>query len=912
VKSRDKKPLLLLFGVTLLGLAGMSFAAQPQSFQTGTVTLPAGASAVTATILSVDTTKSFLTFSASFTGNEPGHLNVTGQLASSTQVVFTRRVNPAAPAVTLKWYVAEFSSGVLVQRGGQDMTAAMSVTVTLPTPVTLSRSFPLISYRSEGVVYDCNDFVRARLISTTQLVLSYNCTNPEGWVEWQVVDYTGATVTTGDIAFNNGDATQSVGVPAFPTNTTWMTFTYESDSGTDTNISQKMVRGRLTGGNTLTFDRDSTGQDIDLTWFLVQFTDGTLVQHGTTAFANGDLTRTAALAPVVDPARTLATAGGIRYGGGKSPYAADDNPGYGMGTLDITATNTLTLTRAISGSTADMGWFTVQFPVLPTPTLTATPTRTLTSTPTSTRTSTSTGTHTSTLTATLTSTPTSTNTATATLTDTPMDTVTSTSTPTHTSSRTATPSATNTMTDTETETSTATPSRTSTPTNTSTRTNTPTDTETETLTATPSRTSTPTNTSTRTETPTDTETETSTETPSRTATPSSTATRTETPTDTETSTLTTTSTRTATSSPTHTPTETPTLTSTSTGVPTDTSTATPSRTSTPTSTATLTETLTLTQTSTLTSTPTGVPTDTSTATATDTLSPTPTGSSTPTFTETYTSTISPTFTPTGSLTFTATRTSTRTATETRTATSTRTLTDTRTSTPTRTPTSTRTETATRTQTASVTSTPTGTLTPACGTGTVKIFDARGELVLVLCGGLLSPVPQSLDLADPKFMPALSGNGGAVTFFVNGQAAGVWDGKDGKGRSVPEGFYQVQLEQAFTDGTSATSSASLRVSYTKAPGIALSASPNLVYAGGSVQFTASWAGAPPPDGTSLRVHAITGEKVRVLSLLGGLATWDLKNLAGREVSSGVYLIRLEGPEGAPSRTLSRTVKIIVLR
>jgi len=185
-------------------------------------------------------------------------------------------------------------------------------------------------------------------------------------------------------------------------------------------------------------------------------------------------------------------------------------------------------------------------------------------------------------------------------------------------------------------------------------------------------------------------------------------------------------------------------------------------------------------------------------------------------------------------------------------------------------------------------------------------------VIVLCGGLLGPSPQPLDLSEPNFVPAPSGNGGAATLFVNGQAAGVWDGKDGKGRSVPEGFYQVQLEQPFSDGTSALLSASLRVSYTKAPGVGLGATPNLAYSGGSFQFTASWAGAPPPDGTPLRVHAITGEKVRVLSLAGGVATWDLRNTAGREVASGVYLIRLEGPASGPSRTLSKTVKVIVLR
>jgi len=185
-------------------------------------------------------------------------------------------------------------------------------------------------------------------------------------------------------------------------------------------------------------------------------------------------------------------------------------------------------------------------------------------------------------------------------------------------------------------------------------------------------------------------------------------------------------------------------------------------------------------------------------------------------------------------------------------------------------------------------------------------------VRTLCGGLLSPAPQGLELTDPKFVPDASEAGGSVTLFVNGQPAGTWDATDPKGRLVPEGFYQAQLKQDFSDGTFAFYEATFQVSYKKAQGVGLSALPNLVYAGGSVQLTGTFAGAPAQDGTKVRIHSVTGEKVRVLLLSGGQAVWDLRNEAGRLVASGVYFVVMEGPSSGPSRASSKTLKVVVLR
>jgi hypothetical protein len=59
--------------------------------------------------------------------------------------------------------------------------------------------------------------------------------------------------------------------------------------GTPSNTGQKVVRGLVTGSTSLQFDRDRTGQSIELAWQLVDFQDLTTVQHANAAFSSAEL-----------------------------------------------------------------------------------------------------------------------------------------------------------------------------------------------------------------------------------------------------------------------------------------------------------------------------------------------------------------------------------------------------------------------------------------------------------------------------------------------------------------------------------------------------------------------------------------------------------------------------------------------
>ncbi len=121
------------------------------------------------------------------------------------------------------------------------------------------------------------------------------------------------------------------------------------------------MRGVVTNGTTLTFDRDQTGQTLDVSWYLVAFTDATTVQQGSELFGTTETQRSVSISGV-NLASSIA-AGGYFMRGGKSPYSANDNPGVGWFALDLISSTSLRMTRGLTGSAqAQIGWFVVTFP----------------------------------------------------------------------------------------------------------------------------------------------------------------------------------------------------------------------------------------------------------------------------------------------------------------------------------------------------------------------------------------------------------------------------------------------------------------------------------------------------------------------------------------------------------------------
>jgi len=556
-----------------------------------------------------------------------------------------------------------------------------------------------------------------------------------------------------------------------------------------------------------------------------------------------------------------------------------------------------------------------------TPTPTKTPTST--STPTPTTTTTNTPAFSMTFTATSTRTPTPSSTATAIPSNSPTPGFSATSTPTvpwtRTMTLTNTPALTVSTTDTPTASSTAT--NTMTVTTTFTLTATPTDsmTPTASLTASPTATLTATFTSTRTvsatptssHTPTESPTETNTVTGTATSTPTPTFTNSITPTLTPTSTVTKTPTVTQTFSPTSTPTTTSTVTDSMTPTATLTATSTVSLTATSTSTPTVSATSTpshtptdsMTPTASLTATPSASPTETFTQTQTTTFTNTATPTSTQSSTATNTPTATKTFSPTSTPTTTSTVTNSMTPTATLTATFTASLTATSTSTPTvsATPTSSHTPTASPTETNTVTGTATPTPTPTFTNSVAPTSTSTSTS---------TNTPTSTQTFSPTSTPTTTSS---VTDSMTPTASLT---------TTPMASPTFTLSQTsiYTQTSTPTPTPSLVPSATETP--TSTPPPAGPTPGWSVHPNLSRGGTPiiwqvvltQPSPIILTLYDLSGELVYQITLQGNigsnLLTWNLQNLGGQNVASGLYVFYINISQGFPLK--NPYGKVVVLR
>lgn len=321
----------------------------------------AGNASQTAVLPDVVLSRSMLVFGTSYDNGEPATASVSGTVESPAAAVFKTASPPATP-VAVRWYVAEFASGVTVQRGTASITTAAAVDVPLPIAADPAKSFPLLSMRAVGTAYGGNDFVAAKLVSAQTLRLEVSATSSNSTVEWQVVTFDGCTVQSGETTLADGAASASATVSPVDAGRSWLVFTHTvspalvTPEGPTRDIT---LRGSISGPASITFRRAGHLGESAIAWNLVSFTNGTPVLSGTAEMASDQLT---VLAPLGawDPARGIATAGGLYHHGGAAGFALADT-GEASLTLDVTAAGGLLLTRGSGAAPVSVDWQAVQF-----------------------------------------------------------------------------------------------------------------------------------------------------------------------------------------------------------------------------------------------------------------------------------------------------------------------------------------------------------------------------------------------------------------------------------------------------------------------------------------------------------------------------------------------------------------------
>lgn len=304
--------------------------------------------------------------------NSNATVRVTCELTSSTNL----RITPGntVAAETVRWHVVEFYSGVSVQRGLTSLGSAATANASLAA-VDLSKSLVLTTERADDANASRDErwTVAAELTGTTNLQLSRNETGvvAEGpVVAWQVIQIESASVQSGTttIAAAQTVATASL-ANMVDTGRTFVVFSSKGGGGIDGVERHYRITGQLTAATTLTFTRafqdGIAAKQVDIAWFAVQMTDGTLVQRGLAGPSGtgaGSDTLNATLSTGVDTTRSIPLIS-VRGDAGSSADSDLDDTSW---KARLTSSTNVEFTRAGGNSaSATIAWEVVQFAVSP-------------------------------------------------------------------------------------------------------------------------------------------------------------------------------------------------------------------------------------------------------------------------------------------------------------------------------------------------------------------------------------------------------------------------------------------------------------------------------------------------------------------------------------------------------------------
>lgn len=378
-KSQHGVLLAALIGwITVGAVADSAHAAVISSVQTGTLVSSVNGTS-TVTITSVDPTRSILFFEARHNSNRPVGSMVRGRIATATTLQFARVTDDNNPVpITIRWYVAEFTSGVRVQRGETDQLLTVN-DVTLPIAVgAVDHAFVTwsktpLDFHTNNL--DGDDPTIGELTSTTNLQFRVTTSGTGMTIWWQVVEFTNAPdvlVQKGNTALVNGALSVPVTLPtAVNPATTFVLVGYNVESQNATNgMGPRMLRAQLIDSTTILIDRSIAGGNNDdivqINWQVVDLRDGSEVIRGSASLATGVAQTAVGLGRTVNVTRAVAFASVQPTTGqsmGRTALAGNsqnDFPGVCSVTMALAPT-TVTLERANTASTCDVGWFVVHF-----------------------------------------------------------------------------------------------------------------------------------------------------------------------------------------------------------------------------------------------------------------------------------------------------------------------------------------------------------------------------------------------------------------------------------------------------------------------------------------------------------------------------------------------------------------------
>lgn len=278
------------------------------SIQTGTVDIASSSASVTDTITAVTKAKSFLVFQyeSADTGDNPQNNFVRGTITNSTTLTFTRANNPAV-AITIRWWVVEFTAGssTTVQHGTRTITGTTdNVTI---TALTLANSFPLVTWSSAHAGSPgTDDHLTAELTTTTNL--QFRRVGTQTLIaDWQVIENANWTVTKYTDSMITTDTTEDTPVTAVTLADVWLVGYEEPQSVVAAPGGDSFLRWQFTSTTNIQATRATTvSYNSNLLYHVIDGGGLFAAQHfqseviGAAASSN-----TTALSPNIDTAKSI-------------------------------------------------------------------------------------------------------------------------------------------------------------------------------------------------------------------------------------------------------------------------------------------------------------------------------------------------------------------------------------------------------------------------------------------------------------------------------------------------------------------------------------------------------------------------------------------------------------------------------
>ncbi|MCP4123862.1 MAG: T9SS type A sorting domain-containing protein [Bacteroidetes bacterium] len=179
------------------------------------------------------------------------------------------------------------------------------------------------------------------------------------------MDYGNSVVKKGSFELENNTTSQTVAVSGGIPNPdkSWLIYNYWNNTNTSQQVSKLLIKGAISGDNVV-FDRNvttSSSYDVYGTYYLVEFTDSTKVQHANMTFSATSKEESATLTRQVNRGCAIPVVGYHQRGGKAGSSLTNFAPGWFSAELADNG-NEITLTRGESNNvTAEAYWFVLEF-----------------------------------------------------------------------------------------------------------------------------------------------------------------------------------------------------------------------------------------------------------------------------------------------------------------------------------------------------------------------------------------------------------------------------------------------------------------------------------------------------------------------------------------------------------------------